>query len=242
MSLSAYAAGAAGALLIGFSKTGIPGLGILIVPLVAIAFPVKETVGIVLPMLLIGDLFAVVRFRRNVEWKRIGLLLPFVYVGMIPGFYILTGFDSAFLKPLIGILILTLAAVELFRRIRGWKKFPDTWWFSAIFGALAGFATAIAHAAGPVMGIYLLSRGLDKDRFMGTRAWFFFIVNLSKLPVLIPKGLINADSLALNLKLLPFIITGVFIGFTILKRTPQKAFAFAVIGLAAAAALKMILA
>lgn len=241
MSLSAYIAGAAGALLIGFSKTGIPGLGILIVPLVAIAFPVKETVGIVLPMLLLGDLFAVIRFRKNVEWKRIALLLPFVFAGMVPGFLILTGFESAVLQPLIGILILTLATVELFRRIRGWKAFPDKWWFSALFGALAGFATAIAHAAGPVMGIYLLSRGLDKDRFMGTRAWFFFIVNLSKLPVLIPKGLINTDTLALNLKAAPFIIIGVCIGFTILRRIPQKVFTFAVIALAAAAALKMIL-
>ena len=90
------------------------------------------------------------------------------------------------------------------------------------------------------MGIYLLSRGLNKQRFMGTRAWFFFIVNLAKLPVYIPEGMITPGTLISNARFLPCIVLGVCAGFLVLDRIPQKIFNYTVLFLAGLAAVKMV--
>lgn len=209
------------------------------VPLLGMVFPGKEVVGILLPMLLAGDVFAVARYHRHTDWKKLLRLFPFVVPGLAAGFLLLIVIDKSLFKPFLGGLILVLILVELVRKKYKWEKFPDTWWFSAVFGFLGGFATAIGHAAGPVMGIYLLSRGSGKQEFMGTRAWFFFIVNTAKIPVYIPAGILTAQYLTFNLKMAPFIVAGVLLGFYLLPKVPQKAFNSIVLILAAAAAIKM---
>lgn len=239
METTVLACGIGAAILIGIAKTGIPGAGILMVPLLSMAFPGKRVVGILLPMLLAGDIFAVLRYHRHTDWKKLLKLFPFVVPGLAAGFLLLIVIDKTFFKPFLGGLILVLIMIEIVRRKCKWEKFPDTWWFSAVFGFLGGFATAIGHAAGPVMGIYLLSRKSEKEEFMGTRAWFFFIVNTAKIPVYIPAGILTDQYLTFNLTMAPFIVIGVLLGFYLLPKVPQKAFNAIVLILAAAAAIKM---
>jgi uncharacterized membrane protein YfcA len=105
---------------------------------------------------------------------------------------------------------------------------------------MAGVTTMMANAAGPVMIIYLIAMRLPKIEFVGTSAWFFFIINWLKVPFSANLDLMTIESVKLNLMMLPFIFVGAIIGIFFLKRIPQKAFTIVVQILAAAAAIKLL--
>ena len=232
------------ALLVGLTKTGVPGLGILMVPLLAAAVGTKASTGYLLPMLLFGDVFAVAYYRRHADWKIILRLLPWVLVGIGVGLFALNKISSEGLTPVFGVLILSMIVLKvLIERGGDWLEnhLPHKWWFSAGVGVLAGFTTAIGNIAGSIMGIYLISMGLRKHGFMGTSAWFYLIVNAVKLPFYYGYvGVITAESLMFDLKAAPLILLGVLAGFYVFRVIPQKWFNRIVIGLAAAAALRLL--
>lgn len=88
----------------------------------------------------------------------------------------------------------------------------------------------VANAGGPVMSLYLLSAGFRKLGFLGTSAWFFLIVNTSKVPFSVGLGLIDAQSLLLDAAMLLFVIPGAYIGRKCVDRINQKLFERLVIG------------
>ena len=108
-------------------------------------------------------------------------------------------------------------------------------------GLLAGMTTMMANAAGPVMGLYLLSVSLPKAEFVGTSAWFFFLINLVKLPFSAQLGVVTRESLAFNAVLCPLIVAGLFLGRIIIQRIPQKTFDTLVLMFAVVASLKLLL-
>jgi uncharacterized membrane protein YfcA len=236
--------GGLAALMVGFSKTGMPGAAIPAVALMAEAFreDTRLSVGALLPMLIVGDLFAVTYYRRHAQWDRLWKLVPYVALGMIPGYLVLrlTEGSSDSLRRLIGIIIVLLLSMEIARKYFGWEKMPDRWWFVGTAGGLAGFGTTVGNAAGPVMSIYLASIRLDKYEFLGTAAWFFFFVNLSKLPVYYSLNMMTQDTLRLDLMIAPAVVVGALIGVTVLKRMPQALFNVLVLFLAGIAALRMV--
>lgn len=235
--------GAVAASLVGFSKTGVPGAGIPAIALMAEAFHdnTNLSVGAMLPILLFGDLFAIAYYRRHAQWGRLFELAPYVVVGMIPGFLVLWKIQSDGLRILIGGTILVLLVLHVGRQRLGWEHLPNRWWFTAAAGFLAGFGTAMGNAAGPVMGIYLVSKGLEKHEFLGTAAWFFFLVNMSKVPFFLGIGVITSATLAFDAVTAPALIVGAVVGAFIAKRLPQGVFDTLVLTLAGAAALKLIL-
>ena len=188
--------GAGAALLVGVSKTGMPGLAIPAVVMMAEAFPddARLSVGALLPVLILGDLFALAWYRRHAQWDRLWHLCPFVVLGMIPGYVVLTWIDPAGLRVLLGTLVLALLALEMYRRRSRWFHEPHRGWFTATAGVLAGFGTTVGNAAGPVMSIYLVGSRLDKHELIGTAAWFFFLVNVSKIPIFCASGMITGSS------------------------------------------------
>jgi len=119
-------------------------------------------------------------------------------------------------------------------------QIPTRWWFAAGLGFMAGVTTMMANAAGPIMIIYLLAMKLPKIEFVGTGAWFFFVINWLKVPFSASLNLMTAESVKLNLMMLPFIALGAVAGIFFLKRIPQKAFTAVVQFLAAAAAVKLL--
>lgn len=246
--------GALGALLIGFTKTGVPGLGILIVPLMATAFGGWNSVGITLPMLIMGDVFAVLWYRQHARWDTLGRLIPWVLTGIALGAVMLfvmgqNAASKAGLNPIIGLLVLIMLAMNLARRKWGEQLTPHSPAGVAITGSAAGFTTTISNAAGPIMAIYFNAIGLPKQEFMGSTAWYFFIFNLTKLPIYLllsalnPQSpLVTPESMALNLAMLPVIIAGAFLGRWALPRISQRLFDFLALSLAGLAALRLILA
>jgi uncharacterized membrane protein YfcA len=116
----------------------------------------------------------------------------------------------------------------------------DRWWQAAGYGLSAGFATTVANAAGPVMNLYLLARRLPKTEFVATGAWFFFVVNLVKLPIYAGHGLIDRRSLLFDLALAPSVVVGALLGRALLHRMPQAIFDKLVMALTVCAAVLLL--
>lgn len=235
--------GVAAGLMIGFSKTGIPSSGIFAVTLMAMAFPAKDSVGIILPMLIFGDIIAVAYYRRKVVWKYLIVLIPWVLVGVVAGYFFLDIVSDHTLKLTIGWLVLALIALHLIRERFGDKFSGRGWlasWFNPFLGGTAGFATMIGNAAGGVMSIYLLAKKLPKEVFVGTGAWFFFLVNLLKVPFSVQLGIITRDSLLFNSLMIVPIVVGAWVGIRVLAKLPERWFQYCVLGLSAAGSLRLI--
>ena len=231
------------ALLVGFSKTGLPGAAIPAVALMAEAFrdDTKLSVGAMLPILLVGDLFALAYYRRHAHWGRLWELFPYVLVGMIPGYLVLWLTPGDGLRVLLGVVILALLVVQGSRLWFAWQPLPDRRWLVGSTGLLSGFGTTVGNAAGPVMSIYLVSQRLDKREFLGTAGWFFFLVNSSKVPFYVALGMITPRTLHLDALLVPVVVLGALLGVLVAHRIPQQVFNVLVLLLAALAALRLVL-
>ncbi len=230
------------ALLVGVSKTGLPGLGILHVPLMAMVLPARESTGILLGMLILGDLFAAGYYRHSAEWKHVVRLLPAAVAGIVAGWQAMRFVSNEMLQPIIGVIVLAMLGIH-YGRTRLWGEgapIPTQWWFAAALGFVAGVTTMMANAAGPVMVIYLLAMRLPKVAFVGTSAWFFFAVNWLKVPFSAHLNLITGASITLDLLMLPLIAAGSVVGIFFLRRIPQRAFNSLIQILAAAAAIKLL--
>ena len=230
-------------LLLGFSKTGMPGAGILAIPLMASILPAKVSTGIVLPMLIMGDVVAVVWYRRHAVWSHLFRIIPFAVVGILIGFAIMGRITDRQLQPAIGGIIIVMLGLHVWRARRPGmdEHLPTGLFFAGTMGLLAGVTTMLANAAGPIMTIYLLAMRLPKTAFIGTGAWYFCLLNLFKVPFSMHLGLITPDTFAFNLRLLPFILVGAAIGIVAARRIPERTFGWAVQALAAAAALRLLL-
>jgi len=233
---------AVSAVVVGVSKTGMPGLGILPVPLMALAFSTRESTGLLLGLLILADLFAVTYHRRNARWPLVLRLLPAALAGIVAGYFGLRVINDQQLKPIIGGIVLVMLGLNYWRTRAGGEEapIPAQWWFAVALGFMAGVTTMMANAAGPVMIIYLLAMRLPKVEFVGTSAWFFFVVNWLKVPFSANLDLMTAESVKLNLTMLPFIAAGALLGILVLKRIPQKAFTMIVQILAAVAAVRLL--
>lgn len=228
--------------LIGMSKTGLPGLGILVVAVMAAVLPPKASTGMLLPLLIVADVIAVSLYRRHAVWSHLLPLLPWALGGIVVGALLLGRLADAQLGPLIGGIVLVMLLLNRLRQHLGLAEAPPSGrWLAPLLGFVAGATTMLANAAGPIMILYLLMMRLPKVAFVGTAAWFFLIVNCIKVPFSAHLDLITADSLRLNLVMAPMILAGTALGAWGLKRIPQNWFNGMVEVLAAAAGLALML-
>lgn len=232
----------AGALLVGVSKTGVGGLGMLAVVIFARLMPPKQASGVVLPLLMFGDIVAVIWYRRHMQWRFLVKLFPWTAAGVIIGWLAMGRIDDQQAGRLIGILVLSLVVLHLVRRrLNSAEQAEHGWWFAPAIGVFAGFTTLIANAAGPLMVIYLIAMRLPKMEFVGTGALFFMLLNWFKVPFMVDLDLITTGSLALNLWLAPAVFAGAFAGRKLVERMNQRVFENLALGLAAIAAISLLL-
>ena len=230
------------AFVVGVSKTGIPGVGILPALLMVQVLPAQKSTGMLLGILILGDLFAAGYHRRNAKWSHMVRLLPAALAGIVAGYFTMTRITDAQLKPIIGAIVLIMLTLNYWRTRRQGESLhvPTQWWFAVGLGFMAGLTSMMANAAGPIMIIYLVAMRLPKVEFVGTSAWFFFIINWLKVPFSANLDLMNAASIKLNLMMIPAIAVGAVVGIVFLKRIPQKTFNAVVQILAIAAAIKLL--
>jgi uncharacterized membrane protein YfcA len=230
-----WALGAFCALNVGIAKTGMPGVGILVVPLMVIAVgDARLSAGWLLPVLCTADVFAVWYWRRRAEAGQLFSLAPWTVLGVALGAFALA-LPERTLRPVVGGIILVMLLIHLRRRLR-----PDTFpvsTHSAGYGVSAGFATTVANAASPVMNLYLLSRRLPKEKFVATGAWFFFVINLTKLPIYVWHGLISRQSLVFDALMVPAVLAGALAGRWFVHRVSPAIFETLVLVLTALSTL-----
>jgi uncharacterized protein len=239
------------ALLVGLAKTSIGGLATFSVVIFATQLPARESTGALLPLLMIGDVIAVVAYRRHANWRLLARLFPWVAGGVVLGAVFVAQVDDRVMRRSIGLVLLALVAVQLLSRldrVSGWRTAPDTTQRAAAqrvatasVGVCAGFVTMVANAAGPVTTIYFLMAGLPMLEFLGTGAWFFLVVNAFKLPFSIGLGLIDAPSLGTDAVLAPLVLLGGFIGYIAIRRINQQQFEWLALVLAAVSAVPLLL-
>ena len=219
------------AMFVGMSKVGVPGISMIVVPTLAIIFGGKASTGILLPILMMADIFGVAYYHRHAQWKYLWKLLPWALVGVGIALWVGKVVNDEWFKNLIAILVFGSIALMLWKdRKKGTDFFPDTWWFAASMGILGGFATMIGNVAGPIFAIYLLAMHLPKNSFIGTGAWFFLIINFLKFPLhIFVWKTIDWSTLTLDLLLLPAIAAGAFLGIILVKKISDKIYRTTVI-------------
>ncbi len=213
------------------AKTGISGVGLMVVPLLANAFGGRPSVGLLLPILIFADIFAVIWYHRHAQWKHILRLLPWAFAGIIAATLVGKNISDQSFNRLLAVLVIGGIAILVWRDIRSDKlKIPQSRWFAGTMGLLGGFSTMIGNAAGPVMALYLLSMRLPKNIYIGTGAWFFFIVNVSKVPLHIWSWkTITMNSFILDVLIIPAIAAGAFLGIWLVRLLPEKFYRILVI-------------
>jgi uncharacterized membrane protein YfcA len=220
--------------MIGIAKTGVPGLAMLTVPLMVFAVgDSRLSAAWAAPMLIVGDVFAVWYWRRHAEAGALLSLVPWVALGMALGGLALR-IDDTILRRVLGVIVLAMVALTVARR-RHPATIPHG--HPSIYGVVAGFATTIANAAGPVMASYLLLKRMPKEQLVATGAWFFLTVNVAKLPIYAVNDLISQDSVTFDLLMAPIVVCGAFVGFGLVKRISQRAFEGLTLALAALSAM-----
>jgi hypothetical protein len=235
-----------GAFLIGLSKTGVAGIGILAVAIFASVLPARESVGVVLVTIIAGDIVAVTAYRREVSWTHLWRLFPWTAVGVVVGALALNRIADAGVRRLIGGILLGLIAVHLLRRFQrnkaldGAADYEQRRWLVGITGLAAGFTTMVANAAGPIMIMYLLALRLPKLFFLGTAAWFFLVLNLFKVPFSVSLGLITPAALSMSVRLIPFAILGAWGGRRMVHLIDQRLFEQLALGLTFIAGVRLL--
>lgn len=218
ISITAWAFATTSAFIVGLSKAGIKGIAIVNVTLMALAFEAKASTGLVVPLLIVGDIIAVIYYHRHANWGYIIRFLPWVVVGILLGVYLGNDLDEGVFKIYMAIIILVSVAMMYWWDRRKSSSVPTHWAFAGIVGTLAGITTMIGNLGGPFSNLYFLAMRVKKNEFIGTAAWLFLIINLIKLPFhIFVWETINADTLLFNLKLVPGILLGMLVGVRLIK-------------------------
>ena len=256
--------------LCGIAKTALPGAATIAVALCAAVMPAKESTGVILLMLMTGDLLAVWSYRRDADFHMLRRLVPAVLTGVGAGalFLHLASNDST--RRLIGVILLLLVAITLTQRRSTSRRAPDgasaaqapsppaptletqeatttlaTSTTSGrlarlVYGSLAGFTTMVANAGGPVTSMYFLACRYPVKAFLGTTAWFFFLVNLVKLPFSISAGLVNTTTMSLTAICAPIVIVSALAGRRLAERMDQRVFEPVIVALTIISALPLL--
>jgi hypothetical protein len=231
-----------GALCLGLAKGGFSGIGLFTILLMAEVLPARESTGVVLPLLICGDVLSVFAFLPHTQWPYVRRTLPPAAAGVVLGYFLMKHIPDQVFRPLIGWIVLSMVILQALHRLRpsALQGIPHTRWFGWLMGGWSGVTTMVANAAGPVMTLYLLSVNLPKFEFVGTGAWFFLVINIFKVPFSYNLGLINQASLTFNLVLLPSVLLGVLVGRMLIGIIPQEMFELFLLFFAAAASLRLL--
>ena len=231
-----WALGSIAAYMIGIAKTGAPGVGSLMVPLmVATAGDARLAAGWTLPILSTADIYAVIYWRRHADARKLFSMIPWALFGMALGALALS-LSEPVIRRIIALILFLMLAIQIRRR---WGMAPLTAGRSGFYGVLTGFATTVANAAGPVMNLFLLSQRLPKEQFVATGAWFFFVVNLTKAPIYAWYRLFSRPSLTFNAMMVPLVLAGAFTGSWLVRKISQELFESLVLVLTGLCALAL---
>jgi uncharacterized membrane protein YfcA len=228
-----YAMTAVVAFIIGLSKGGLGGsLGALATPLMALVMPADQVIGLVLPILMLADVFAVALHWRRWNGRLVWLLIPGSILGVTVGTFFITNAPTRALQVALGVIILLFALYRIFeKRILGSLKYQPRDWHGLLAGTITGFSSALAHTGGPPVSIYLLMQEVTPRVFIATSAVFFLILNWIKVPYYFYADLFDFQLLLQIAWLLPLVPVGVWVGRWAAGKVNKETFERVIIGL-----------
>ncbi len=228
-------------LIVGLSKSGLlGGLGVVGVPLLALVMPARDAAGMMLPVLLAMDAVAIWTYRRECDWGLLKIMLPGAAIGTLIGWALWSVVSDDMVLLMVGLITLLFvldAVLPLRKQLEG---LPPSRPWGRFWGAVAGFTSFISHTGGPPFQIYTLPRRMPPALYSGTTAFFFAIVNTSKLIPYFFLGQLSVSNLSLSAALAPVGIVGVFLGVFLVRRISVKLFYQIAYGLVFILALKLV--
>ncbi|WP_271274089.1 sulfite exporter TauE/SafE family protein [Aliamphritea hakodatensis] len=226
--------------LTGFSKFSVGGMGLLILPVLMLAFPGTAALGIIVPLFMMTDALTMWPYRKGADWGFISRLVPMMLAGILAGSLLLTDMDVQLFSLLLGgLILLALMLGFVFDRLgAGWLRKPSV---MAVMGFFTGIVGLLANAAGPLVSLFLLEQKLSKRSYVSTRCWMATLTNLAKVPVLMYLGILTQDSLEVSVLAVPGLLLGGLIGYCFLGTLSAAQFKWIIRGLAAVAATKLLL-
>lgn len=229
--------------LIGLSKGGVGGmLGPLITATMALVVPADQAIGLLLPLLIAGDLFAIAAHWGRWARPHAVRLIPGSVVGVLLAVLVIADVAPGQLRRGLAILIVAFILFRLFeRRFRVRPTYQARAWHGAAAGSIAGFTSGLAHVGGPPISIYLLLQQLPPPEYAATSALFFAALNLIKVPFYGLAGLFEIPLLVRVVWLLPLLPIGVWSGRWFAHRVRREVFERIILGLLVLSAIFLFL-
>lgn len=211
-------------LLLGFNKAGVAGtLGPFVTVIMVLAMPANEAVGLLLPMLIAADSFALAAYWRKWETKLLWPLLAAAVIGIALGTFVISNISEEALRRLIAVALLAFAVIYVRQRgVQIPQRHHRGWAMAA--GTTAGFASAVAHAGGPPIIVYLMGVGLEPKRFVATSVGLFAMINIIKVPGYLLAGLMDGDLIVSTMWGWLLIPVGVLLGRLLVGRVNKVVF------------------
>lgn len=220
----------------GVSKLGIPG-ALIFSPILASVYGGKASAGIIIIPVMVSDLIVMYLYRKNVDKKVLLKMLPVTFLGIAVAVIFGNNISDELFKKCMGIIILVIGILTLLKNFK-----IDFSKLSVLFGFLGGFAAFIGNVSGPLISVYLLNIKMDRDKFLGTRTWFYFIVNIVKaiLYVTVLHN-VHLETFKLTSVAIPFVFVGVFFGKYFVEKMNQNVFEKFIITVSIISGIKLII-
>ena len=211
--------------LFGIAKSGLGGsIALISIPLMTIAMPLTNALGIILPILIFSDFIATYKYRKEFDLETLKLMVPFAAIGIFIGSLTFTFFSEELLKFIIGLMGFLFAGHYFFFKKNKEAKSDKNFLKGGVCSTIAGFTSFCVHAGGTPTSLYLLPLRMKKEIYVGTRIIFFACLNLFKLPLYINLSMTNFETFKQSLILFPVALLGILIGYKLLKIIEEKLF------------------
>lgn len=212
-------------ILMGLSKGGFSGLGLLSLPLMALIVSPVQAAAIMLPILIVQDVVTVWSYRREFDRRNLATLLPGAGLGVIAGYLLAAKVSDSAVGLAVGVISISFAL----RRLLGSRSAaaPVTqanYSAGTFWGVICGFTSMVAHAGGPPFQIYLMPQRLPPAVFVGTGALFFALMNWIKVVPYFFLGQFTAQNLTASAVLFPVAIASTLAGVWLVRRVPAERF------------------
>lgn len=219
-----YAMALIAALLVGAAKGGLPVVGMLGVPVLALATSPVHAAGLLLPIFVVTDVFGLWLYRREFDRRNLAILIPASILGVGIGWATASIVSESLVTLIVGLIGLVFSVNYWLRARHAMTSHKADVPRGVFWGTLSGFTSFVSHAGAPPYQMYVVPQRLDKMIYAGTTTILFAVVNAVKL---VPYWALGQLSLA-NLKtvavLFPFAIAATFAGVKLTRIIPSDLF------------------
>ncbi|MGQ7791997.1 sulfite exporter TauE/SafE family protein [Faunimonas sp. B44] len=233
MDWSFYAVAIPAVIILGVGKGGFAGIGMVALPLMALAMPPLKAASIMLPILVVQDLVGAWAYRRTWDRRNLAILVPGAAAGVLCGYLLAAKLPTGVVEATLGLISILFGGQQMALALgsRRQRARRATTLLGLACGAGSGFTSMIAHAGAPPFQLYTIPQRLPRDVFVGTSVIFFTVVNWMKTGPYILLGEINRENLLLSLGLMPLAIASAWLGVFLVRRTGGRVFYMIIFGL-----------